>query len=198
MQYLLGKLSVLLLKNSGMNFASKVYISPSALMSMKILDHDNEETNAITMPSLSASLDRAGKFVVQPKQVKIIGIIAIQICIFRTSCLFWLFVQVLNWFQNRRYAQRAKLGKAPDKLTVSPMPREDSTPFRNMAPPISGSSGTLDKHSCNPITQSTLLISSSRCSYLVTLMLNCNWFLWYRLFAILAHHEELCSCSNMH
>ncbi|ONK73761.1 uncharacterized protein A4U43_C04F35000 [Asparagus officinalis] len=64
----------------------------------------------------SASPDRFGKFVVQPKQV-------------------W------NWFQNRRYAQRAKLGKAPGKLSVSPMPREDSAAFRNVAPPISAPPG---------------------------------------------------------
>lgn len=64
----------------------------------------------------SVSPDRVGKFVVQPKQV-------------------W------NWFQNRRYAQRAKVGKAPGKLSISPMPREDSAPFRNVAPPISAPPG---------------------------------------------------------
>lgn len=57
----------------------------------------------------SKSPDRSGKFVVQPKQV-------------------W------NWFQNRRYAQRAKVGKAPGKLSVMPMLREDSAPFRNVTP----------------------------------------------------------------
>lgn len=63
----------------------------------------------------SASAERAGKIAVQPKQV-------------------W------NWFQNRRYAQRAKLGKAPGKLTISPMPRDDSLSFRNVAP-VSAPSG---------------------------------------------------------
>ncbi|KAJ0964446.1 hypothetical protein J5N97_029568 [Dioscorea zingiberensis] len=60
----------------------------------------------------SASADRAGKIVVQPKQV-------------------W------NWFQNRRYARRARSSKAPEKLIVSTMPRDDSLMFRNVAPSIS-------------------------------------------------------------
>ncbi|KAL5724553.1 Protein SAWADEE HOMEODOMAIN-like protein 2 [Ranunculus cassubicifolius] len=47
----------------------------------------------------SASPERAGKIIVQPKQV-------------------W------NWFQNRRYAQKAKSIKSPSKLSVSPLPRE--------------------------------------------------------------------------
>ncbi|GAV64025.1 hypothetical protein CFOL_v3_07543 [Cephalotus follicularis] len=38
--------------------------------------------------------------------------------------------QVWNWFQNKRYALRAKSNKAPGKLNVTPMPREDSTPVR--------------------------------------------------------------------
>ncbi|XP_026664951.1 protein SAWADEE HOMEODOMAIN HOMOLOG 2 isoform X2 [Phoenix dactylifera] len=63
----------------------------------------------------SASAERAGKIAVQPKQV-------------------W------NWFQNRRYAQRAKLGKAPGKLSISPMPRDESLSFRNVAP-VSAPSG---------------------------------------------------------
>ncbi|OVA12060.1 hypothetical protein BVC80_1485g32 [Macleaya cordata] len=55
----------------------------------------------------SASPSRAGKIVVQPKQV-------------------W------NWFQNRRYAQKAKLIKTPGKLSVSSMPRDDSALNRNL------------------------------------------------------------------
>ncbi|GFZ07532.1 similar to DNA-BINDING TRANSCRIPTION FACTOR 2 [Actinidia rufa] len=55
----------------------------------------------------SASVERSGKITVQMKQV-------------------W------NWFQNRRYAIRAKAAKAPGKLTVSPMPRDDSTAVRNV------------------------------------------------------------------
>ncbi|XP_074583257.1 protein SAWADEE HOMEODOMAIN HOMOLOG 2-like isoform X2 [Curcuma longa] len=60
----------------------------------------------------SQSSERAGKIVVQPKQV-------------------W------NWFQNRRYAQRAKLSKAPAKLTILPMHREEPVPFTNVSAPIS-------------------------------------------------------------
>ncbi|KAH7860393.1 hypothetical protein Vadar_012948 [Vaccinium darrowii] len=56
----------------------------------------------------SKSAERSGKILVQMKQV-------------------W------NWFQNRRYAIRAKTSKAPGKLSVSPMPREDSTVVRNVS-----------------------------------------------------------------
>uniref|UniRef100_A0A6V7QY24 Homeobox domain-containing protein n=1 Tax=Ananas comosus var. bracteatus TaxID=296719 RepID=A0A6V7QY24_ANACO len=59
----------------------------------------------------SASPERAGKIAVQPKQV-------------------W------NWFQNRRYAQRAKSTKASAKLTVSPMPQDDLPSIRNVVPPV--------------------------------------------------------------
>ncbi|OVA18368.1 Homeobox domain [Macleaya cordata] len=55
----------------------------------------------------SASAERSGKIVVQPKQV-------------------W------NWFQNRRYAQKAKLIKSPGKLSVTPMAREDLVSIRNV------------------------------------------------------------------
>ncbi|XP_058221570.1 protein SAWADEE HOMEODOMAIN HOMOLOG 2-like isoform X2 [Rhododendron vialii] len=41
--------------------------------------------------------------------------------------------QVWNWFQNRRYAIRAKTAKAPGKLSISPMPREDSSVVRNVS-----------------------------------------------------------------
>jgi len=49
------------------------------------------------------------------------------------------------------------LGRAPGKLSVSPMPREDSAPFRNVAPPISAPSGILDE-----IDHLILLLSSFR------------------------------------
>uniref|UniRef100_A0A5B7AEQ1 Homeobox domain-containing protein n=1 Tax=Davidia involucrata TaxID=16924 RepID=A0A5B7AEQ1_DAVIN len=67
----------------------------------------------------SASAERSGKVIVQMKQV-------------------W------NWFQNRRFALRAKAAKAPGKLDVTPMPRDDSTAVRNVpqAPqPVLGPSG---------------------------------------------------------
>ncbi|XP_042403485.1 protein SAWADEE HOMEODOMAIN HOMOLOG 2-like isoform X1 [Zingiber officinale] len=64
----------------------------------------------------SQSSERAGKIVVQSKQV-------------------W------NWFQNRRYAQRAKLSKPAAKLNIVPMHREESIPFANVAAPISAPTG---------------------------------------------------------
>ncbi|KAF7836680.1 protein SAWADEE HOMEODOMAIN-like protein 2-like [Senna tora] len=59
----------------------------------------------------SESPDRKGKITVQMKQV-------------------W------NWFQNKRYAIRAKSSKAPGKLSITPMPRDESTPVRNMPQPM--------------------------------------------------------------
>ncbi|PKA63086.1 hypothetical protein AXF42_Ash007882 [Apostasia shenzhenica] len=60
----------------------------------------------------SASPDRTGKIVVQPKQV-------------------W------NWFQNRRYSQRSKV-KPSGKLIVAPVSRGDSSAqLRNVHHPVS-------------------------------------------------------------
>ncbi|XP_044479222.1 protein SAWADEE HOMEODOMAIN HOMOLOG 2-like [Mangifera indica] len=59
----------------------------------------------------SESPERKGKIIVQMKQV-------------------W------NWFQNRRYAVRAKTGKAPGKLNATPVPHEDPTPLRNVPQPV--------------------------------------------------------------
>ncbi|GAB2284453.1 hypothetical protein Dimus_018904 [Dionaea muscipula] len=67
----------------------------------------------------SKSAERAGKITVQGKQV-------------------W------NWFQNKRYALRAKMVKSPGKLTVIPMPREDVASFRitpQGPPPVPAPSG---------------------------------------------------------
>lgn len=58
----------------------------------------------------SESPDRKGKITVQMKQV-------------------W------NWFQNKRYAIRAKSSKTPGKLNITPMPRVDMAPVRNMPQP---------------------------------------------------------------
>ncbi|XP_038689124.1 protein SAWADEE HOMEODOMAIN HOMOLOG 2-like isoform X2 [Tripterygium wilfordii] len=59
----------------------------------------------------SESAERKGKIVVQMKQV-------------------W------NWFQNRRYAIRAKSSRAPLKLNVTPMSRDDSVPVRAVPQPV--------------------------------------------------------------
>lgn len=71
----------------------------------------------------SESPDRKGKITVQMKQV-------------------W------NWFQNKRYAIRAKTSKTPGKLNITPMPRDDSTPVRSMpqqptASPIPATSASV-------------------------------------------------------
>lgn len=73
----------------------------------------SREVLATLAENFSKSEDRAGKIVVQMKQV-------------------W------NWFQNRRYALRAKLNKdsCSAKLGVSNVPREDPTPVRNLPQPI--------------------------------------------------------------
>ncbi|XAR68303.1 hypothetical protein NMG60_11003386 [Bertholletia excelsa] len=42
--------------------------------------------------------------------------------------------QVWNWFQNRRYALRAKAARAPGKLSAPPVPRDDSTAVRSVPP----------------------------------------------------------------
>ncbi|XWS52126.1 hypothetical protein CRYUN_Cryun11dG0040300 [Craigia yunnanensis] len=45
------------------------------------------------------------------------------------------FKQIWNWFQNRRYAIRAKSSKVPGKLNITSMPRDDSNPVRNVPQP---------------------------------------------------------------
>ncbi|XP_050288578.1 uncharacterized protein LOC126727113 isoform X1 [Quercus robur] len=89
---------------------------PVAEMEAILQQHNNTMPSRDVLVSLadkfSESPDRKGKITVQMKQV-------------------W------NWFQNRRYAIRAKLSKAPGKLNVSPMPRDDSTPVRNVPQSIS-------------------------------------------------------------
>lgn len=71
----------------------------------------------------SNSEDRAGKIEVQMKQV-------------------W------NWFQNRRYAIRAKAAKSPGKLDITQMARDDSGTVK-VAPqptqPLAASSGELTR-----------------------------------------------------
>ncbi|KAK4781558.1 hypothetical protein SAY86_015660 [Trapa natans] len=44
--------------------------------------------------------------------------------------------QVWNWFQNRRYANRAKLTKPPVKLSTSPTFRIEPNPVRNLPQPV--------------------------------------------------------------
>ncbi|CAN0891323.1 Protein SAWADEE HOMEODOMAIN HOMOLOG 2 [Linum grandiflorum] len=44
--------------------------------------------------------------------------------------------QVWNWFQNRRYAIRAKSSKAPAKLNITQVPRDDTNPVKNAPHPL--------------------------------------------------------------
>lgn len=45
-------------------------------------------------------------------------------------------MQVWNWFQNRRYAIRAKSSKVPGKLNITSMPRDDVNPVRTVPQPV--------------------------------------------------------------
>ncbi|XVF75528.1 hypothetical protein PTKIN_Ptkin13bG0194900 [Pterospermum kingtungense] len=46
------------------------------------------------------------------------------------------FKQVWNWFQNRRYAIRAKSSKVPGKLSITSVPGDDTNPVRNVPQPV--------------------------------------------------------------
>uniref|UniRef100_A0A5B7AEB5 Homeobox domain-containing protein n=1 Tax=Davidia involucrata TaxID=16924 RepID=A0A5B7AEB5_DAVIN len=87
--------------------------NPSEVVEMDVIlqEHNTQmparEVLVALADKFSASAERSGKVVVQMKQV-------------------W------NWFQNRRYALRAKAAKTPGKLSVTPMPRDDSTAVRNV------------------------------------------------------------------
>ncbi|KAF5460953.1 hypothetical protein F2P56_020785 [Juglans regia] len=99
-------------------------------MDVILQQHNNTMPSRDVIVSLaekfSESAERKGKITVQMKQV-------------------W------NWFQNRRYAIRAKISKAPGKLNVSPMPRDDSNPVRNVPQPqsVAASSGTMCPTQCS-------------------------------------------------
>ncbi|XVF04290.1 hypothetical protein REPUB_Repub05bG0069600 [Reevesia pubescens] len=84
-------------------------------METVLQEHHNQMPAREILVSLadkfSDSADRKGKIVVQFKQV-------------------W------NWFQNRRYAVRAKSSKVPGKLNITSMPRDDSNPVRNVPQPV--------------------------------------------------------------
>nr|XP_017183251.2 protein SAWADEE HOMEODOMAIN HOMOLOG 2-like isoform X5 [Malus domestica] len=70
-----------------------------------------------TMPSREVLMAVADKFSESPERK---GKITVQM------------KQVWNWFQNRRYAIRAKSSKVLGKLDMSPMSRDDSAAARNV------------------------------------------------------------------
>lgn len=57
--------------------------------------------------------------------------------------IVFLFLQVWNWFQNRRYAQRARSSRPPAKLSISPLPRDDSISSRHVIHPASVPAGSF-------------------------------------------------------
>lgn len=73
------------------------------------------------MPARQVLNNLAEKFSVSPERK---GKIVVQ------------FKQIWNWFQNKRYAIRAKSSRHPVKLHVSSFPRDDSTPVRNAPHPM--------------------------------------------------------------
>ncbi|XP_014494320.1 protein SAWADEE HOMEODOMAIN HOMOLOG 2 isoform X1 [Vigna radiata var. radiata] len=87
--------------------------NPTEVGEMEAILHEHEnamparEILTALAEKFSESLERKGKITVQMKQV-------------------W------NWFQNKRYAIRAKSSKTPGKLNITPMPRDDATPVRTM------------------------------------------------------------------
>ncbi|KAF8103677.1 hypothetical protein N665_0186s0045 [Sinapis alba] len=79
----------------------------------------------VAMPSRHILEDLAEKF---SESVERKGKIVVQ------------FKQIWNWFQNRRYALRARGNKAPGKLNVSSMPHgvDITNQMRNVLPPSAG------------------------------------------------------------
>ncbi|KAB1995646.1 hypothetical protein ES319_D13G174600v1 [Gossypium barbadense] len=63
------------------------------------------------------------------------------------------FKQIWNWFQNRRYAIRAKSNKVPGKLNITSMPRDDSNPMRNVPQPVAA---PVPPHMTAPMPASTV------------------------------------------
>ncbi|KAK8949976.1 hypothetical protein KSP40_PGU016709 [Platanthera guangdongensis] len=99
----------------------------------------------------NASTDRAGKTVVQPKQV-------------------W------NWFQNRRYSQRAKV-KIPRNLIARPMTPDDSAQVKTVGHPISISQGKISGQNSVFKTQLDFEAKSARDGA------------WYDVSVFLAHRK---------
>ncbi|CAI0408336.1 unnamed protein product, partial [Linum tenue] len=81
-----------------------------------ILQHHNQ-----IMPAREVLLGIAERFSESPERK---GKIAVQM------------KQVWNWFQNRRYAIRAKQGKSPAKLNITPVHRDEFHTVKNAAQPV--------------------------------------------------------------
>lgn len=57
-------------------------------------------------------------------------------------CLLYKFLQVWNWFQNRRYARKARSSKGSEMTSYSVMPHDDSVSTGNAAPSASAPSAS--------------------------------------------------------
>ncbi|GLT55673.1 hypothetical protein SLA2020_287740 [Shorea laevis] len=141
-----------------------------AEMEAILQEHHNGMPSKEMLTSLaekfSESADRKGKIVVQFKQI-------------------W------NWFQNRRYAIRAKSSKVPAKLNVSSIPRDESVPVRNVPQPVAAS---IPAHMTAPIPTSvppalvaTAGRASSETSFMEFEAKSARDGAWYDVATFLAH-----------
>ncbi|GKV16441.1 hypothetical protein SLEP1_g27081 [Rubroshorea leprosula] len=141
-----------------------------AEMEAILQEHHNGMPSKEMLTSLaekfSESADRKGKIVVQFKQI-------------------W------NWFQNRRYAIRAKLSKVPGKLNVSSIPRDESVPVRNVPQPVAAS---IPAHMTAPMATSvppalvaTAGRASSETSFMEFEAKSARDGAWYDVATFLAH-----------
>ncbi|ESQ48064.1 hypothetical protein EUTSA_v10021077mg [Eutrema salsugineum] len=108
------------------------------------------------------------------------------------------FKQIWNWFQNRRYALRARGNKAPGKLNVSSMPRsvDLTNQMRNVLPPLAGPkpthmSGNLPVMTPAPsdILAPGVMRSGPDNSYLEFEAKSARDGAWYDVQAFLAHRN---------
>ncbi|XP_023641868.1 protein SAWADEE HOMEODOMAIN HOMOLOG 2 isoform X1 [Capsella rubella] len=107
------------------------------------------------------------------------------------------FKQIWNWFQNRRYALRARGNKAPGKLNVSSMPRMDlPNQMRNVIQPLAAPktthmTGNLPGMTPAPsgILVPGVMRSGSDNSYLEFEAKSARDGAWYDVQAFLAHRN---------
>ncbi|KAG7582427.1 Homeobox domain [Arabidopsis suecica] len=107
------------------------------------------------------------------------------------------FKQIWNWFQNRRYALRARGNKAPGKLNVSSMPRMDlPNQMRNVVQPLAvpkttHMTGNLPGMTPAPsgILVPGVMRSGSDNSYLEFEAKSARDGAWYDVQAFLAHRN---------
>ncbi|CAH8391881.1 unnamed protein product [Eruca vesicaria subsp. sativa] len=106
------------------------------------------------------------------------------------------FKQIWNWFQNRRYALRARGNKAPGKLNVTSMPRglDPTNHMRNVLPPSSGAksthmTGSVMTPSHSGISVPGVMRSGSDNSYLEFEAKSARDGAWYDVQSFLAHRN---------